>query len=216
MIIALVSLTVVIYSTGYLKPYFKQKRATGAHYFFLAILIIFMMLVVVVQQSIAFLVAWEIMSLSSFFLVAFENEKKEVFQAALFYLIAMHVGVIFLIVGFLLIGLNGGGFDFNGFAAYFSLHPHQGSLVFFALFYWFWHQGWVYSFPCLAPQSPSGSAGSYLGDYVGGNDQNGDLRYITNGFPDGQTCPGSGLLCAGYLVGGRDYSDLLRHCPTGQ
>ncbi len=133
-IIALVSLTVVIYSTGYLKPYCKQNRATGAHYFFLAILIIFMMLVVVLQQSIAFLVAWEIMSLASFFLVAFENEKKEVFHAALFYLIAMHVGMIFLIAAFLLINLNGGGFDFNSFITYFTNHPAQGSLVFILFF----------------------------------------------------------------------------------
>ena len=51
-----------------------------------------MVMVVVARNVLLFLVAWEVMSLSSFFLVAFENEKNDVREASWIYLIATHLG----------------------------------------------------------------------------------------------------------------------------
>jgi formate hydrogenlyase subunit 3/multisubunit Na+/H+ antiporter MnhD subunit len=79
-----------------------------------------MLLVVTVQNAFGFLIAWEIMSLSSFFLVAFENEKKEVFDAGINYLIAMHIGVVFLIIGFVILSIKSGSFDFASFKEIFA------------------------------------------------------------------------------------------------
>ncbi|HLP61432.1 MAG TPA: proton-conducting transporter membrane subunit, partial [Candidatus Deferrimicrobium sp.] len=129
LITAIMGFTAAVYAAGYLKPYLNKNRAIGAHYFYMSLLLAFILLVTVIQNALAFLIAWEIMSLSSFFLVAFENEKKEVFDAALHYLIAMHVGVIFLISAFLLLSIKSGSFDFNSFSAVLRNGDGGGRLV---------------------------------------------------------------------------------------
>ena len=60
-----------------------------------------MLLVVMLRDALAFLIIWEIMSLSSFFLVIFESEKKETIEIGIKYLIQMHIGIVFLMVAFL-------------------------------------------------------------------------------------------------------------------
>ena len=75
------------------------------------------MLVVVARNGLLFLVAWEIMSLASFFLVTFEYEKPMVRQAGWIYLIATHIGTAFLIVFFILLGRQAGSLDFDKVSA---------------------------------------------------------------------------------------------------
>jgi len=53
------------------------------------------------------------MSISSFFLGIFEGEKRESAKAGLIYLIATHIGTLFLLVMFLLLGNINGSFDFS-------------------------------------------------------------------------------------------------------
>jgi len=73
------SLTSILYSRGYLKMYeSKASQDFSLHYFFLIWLQIAMVLVVSLHEGLPFLVAWEIMSISSFMLVIFESEKKEI------------------------------------------------------------------------------------------------------------------------------------------
>ncbi|MDD5697758.1 MAG: proton-conducting transporter membrane subunit, partial [Victivallaceae bacterium] len=77
-----------------------------------------MLLLVAVRNALAFLVVWEVMSLASFFLVVFENEKPEVAAAGLNYLVTMHISVLFLIIGFALLSrAAGGALAFADFAA---------------------------------------------------------------------------------------------------
>jgi len=72
--------------------------------------------VVVSANGILFLAAWEIMTLSSFFLVTMENEKPEVRRAGFIYLIAAHIGTAFLFVMFwILAGYTEGTMDFSKF-----------------------------------------------------------------------------------------------------
>ena len=44
------------------------------------------------RNGILFLMAWEIMSLASFFLVTFEDEREDVRRAGWTYLVATHIG----------------------------------------------------------------------------------------------------------------------------
>ena len=46
---------------------------------------------------------WEIMALSSFFLVIFEAEERTILKTGISYLIQMHVGMFFILVGFLIV-----------------------------------------------------------------------------------------------------------------
>jgi len=101
-----------VYGTGYLQPY-SDRRSLGSSWFLLNVLNASMVMVVLARSVLLFLLAWEVMSLSSFFLVAFENDKDEVRQAAWTYLIATHLGTSFLLVMFLLLGRNAGALDFD-------------------------------------------------------------------------------------------------------
>ena len=75
-IISVMSTLAIIYSKGYLKPYIEKGKGISAHCLFLMLLTASMLGVVSCQNALMFLIIWEIMSLSSFFLVIFEHEKK--------------------------------------------------------------------------------------------------------------------------------------------
>ncbi len=128
-------LTGAIYAKGYLKPYFSKKNKTelALHFFSFLWLHISMLLVLMFRDALAFLIIWELMSLSSFFLVIFESEKKETIRTGIQYLVQMHIAFVFLLLGFLWAFVSTGAeFSFDGLALYFSSHnPFLLFLVFF-------------------------------------------------------------------------------------
>jgi formate hydrogenlyase subunit 3/multisubunit Na+/H+ antiporter MnhD subunit len=107
LVITVMSFIGTLYAVGYIKPYVDKNYHISSHFLFLSILITSMLLVVTIQSHIAFLIAWEIMSLSSFFLVIFESNKKEVISAGLNYLVTMHVSFLFLLFGFIALSAKG-------------------------------------------------------------------------------------------------------------
>lgn len=119
-VIALGSIFCAMYGNGYMKQYHGRGKAISAHFFFLICLFVSMLLLPLIRNAIVFLIMWEIMSLSSFFLVIFESEKKEVFDAGIFYLIMMHVSVILLTIGFLVLIRTTGSADFADFHDFFK------------------------------------------------------------------------------------------------
>ena len=70
----------------------------------------------IARTALLFLVSWEVMSLSAYFLVTFEHEKEEVRRAGWIYLVAAHLGVAFLFATFLLLGRQAGSLDFDAFS----------------------------------------------------------------------------------------------------
>ena len=86
-IIVVLSFFSVLYSVPYMKGYYSKEHAVTSHYIFLTILIASMLMVTAARDAVAFMISWEIMALSSFFLVIFENGKKEVVDAGIYYLI---------------------------------------------------------------------------------------------------------------------------------
>ena len=114
-IISFISALAIIYSIGYLKPYIQKNKSITSHCLFLNLLMISMLLVVVCQNALLFLIIWELMSLSSFFLVIFEHENKEVIKSGVKYLIYMHISVIFIILFFALLSIQSHSLDFKYF-----------------------------------------------------------------------------------------------------
>lgn len=105
-IIGFISLIGTFYSFGYLKPYIEKGKSISSHLFLFNLFIASMIFVVLSQNVLFFLISWEIMSLSSFLLMIFEHEKKEVRKIGINYLIKMHICVLFLIVGFILLNIR--------------------------------------------------------------------------------------------------------------
>jgi len=135
LVVNFTSFTGLIYAKGYLRPYLSKKNNTDIafHYFNFLWLHISMLLVAMIRDALAFLIIWEIMSLTSFFLVIFESDKKETVKIGLKYLIQMHIGVIFLMLAFVIAYVQtGGSFSFDGLSIYFaSYNPFPLFLLFF-------------------------------------------------------------------------------------
>jgi hydrogenase-4 component B len=95
-----------VFGAGYLSHAY-HGRGTAAHWLFYSLLAASMALVVMARNGVLFLVAWEVMSLSSWQLVTFEHEREETRAAGITYLVATQIGTAFLLVMFLMLG--GGG-----------------------------------------------------------------------------------------------------------
>ncbi len=94
-------------------------RASGSSFSwcFYNLLIVSMLLVLTARDGILFLLAWELMALSSFFLVVVEDRSAAVRKAGWIYLTATHLGAAALLVFFALLGGRAGTFAFEGFGA---------------------------------------------------------------------------------------------------
>ncbi|RJP73092.1 MAG: hypothetical protein C4539_02280 [Ignavibacteriales bacterium] len=134
LIISLGSLLASIYSIGYMKMYYGERLSLSSYYFFLGLMTAAMLLVVIVQNAILFLIAWEIMSIASFFLVSFENKKENVRKAGIYYLTAMQIGAAFLIAAFSWASASTGSLDFNSFSSVLRQSSEISALLFILFF----------------------------------------------------------------------------------
>ncbi|WP_304519411.1 proton-conducting transporter transmembrane domain-containing protein [Clostridium estertheticum] len=111
-IIILIFIPVAIYTKGYIMEY--KKHYSVNYMLFLIILFVASMIgVVVSNNAISFLVFWEMMSISSFFLVVYEYMHKENLKAGIFYFVMTHISGLFLMIMFAFLYKYSGSFDFN-------------------------------------------------------------------------------------------------------
>lgn len=123
------SLLAAIYGAEYLDAR-RAGRLAGAPWFCFDLLVASMVLVVLAGNALVFLVAWEVMSLSSFFLVVYDHEKQDVRDAGWLYLVATHLGTAFLLAMFLMVGRAAGSLEFDRFGAAAALAPASVGLWF--------------------------------------------------------------------------------------
>lgn len=135
LIINFTSLTGVLFGSGYLKAYNSSASKTNLHWSAFIIFHMSMVWVCMVQHGFAFLVAWEVMSLSSMLLVIFDYHLPKTLKAGINYLVQMHISVIFLTIGFIWVYFKTGSFSFEAFSAFFGLNTNIWLfLIFFAGF----------------------------------------------------------------------------------
>lgn len=99
-----------VYACGYMQTH---KKHPGVSVFFFNLLAAGMAMVVMARNGVLFLVAWEVMSLASYFLVTLDDEHESVRQAGWVYLVATHIGTAFLLAFFILLGKSNGTMDFD-------------------------------------------------------------------------------------------------------
>ncbi len=119
MIINFTSVMGVIYGTGYLKAYENSSFKLSLHWSLFVLFHLSMVWVCMLQHSFAFLVAWEIMSLTSMLLVIFDHNNVKTLKAGLNYLVQMHISVVFLTVGFIWVYSATGSFGFDAIRTFF-------------------------------------------------------------------------------------------------
>lgn len=114
-----------------LRHYPTGEHNLGAHWFFFALLLLAQAVVCTTPHAVLFLVAWEIMSVSPFFLIEFHDNEVQVREASWVYLVAAHLGALFLLLFFALLWQQSGTTTFT-----FNIDPAStvGTLLFvFAL-----------------------------------------------------------------------------------
>jgi formate hydrogenlyase subunit 3/multisubunit Na+/H+ antiporter MnhD subunit len=102
----------------------------GRHAFFFCLLIAGMALVLLAADGALFLILWEIMSLSPFFLLSHSDKTNSERFAGWIYLVAAHLGALPLLLLFALLSAAAGSSDF---AAYATLAGHSQAGLFFIL-----------------------------------------------------------------------------------
>jgi hydrogenase-4 component B len=123
-----VSLLAALYSFHYMDKAQDSLR-TAAHYLFFGLLVASMALVVTANNLVTFILSWELMSLSSFFLVVYHYEAVENRKAGYLYFIFSQVGAMFLFAAFGVIYAHSGSFDFEAAAAL----PEVAKIIVFVL-----------------------------------------------------------------------------------
>ncbi len=113
--IFVVSGLAALYGIGYLRGDQGRRRLAGVVAGF-NLLVAAMAVVTLARDAVLFLLAWELMSVASYFLVTFESERDSVRRAGTTYLIAGHIGVLVLIALFSLLGRSAGSFAFSAMA----------------------------------------------------------------------------------------------------
>jgi formate hydrogenlyase subunit 3/multisubunit Na+/H+ antiporter MnhD subunit len=120
LIVNFTSVTGVIYGIGYLKTYRNTSSKLTLHWILFVLFHLSMVWVCMLQHSLAFLVAWEVMSLSSMLLVIFDYDKPKTLKAGINYLVQMHISITFLTIGFIWVYFQTGSFSFEAIQTFFG------------------------------------------------------------------------------------------------
>jgi len=113
-IILLVSIPSWVYSIGYMQGLYSGGRILFAK-ILLLLFILEMFLVVFSANALLFLIAWELMSLLSYFLVTLDPHEEKASRAGLIYILMAHIGTAFMTAAFLIIYSYSGSFDLSAF-----------------------------------------------------------------------------------------------------
>ena len=150
-----ISLLAAIYSFHYMHQA-EKSLATAGNYLFFSLLVVSMALVVAASNVISFMFSWEIMSLSSFFLVIHNYRTAENRKAGYLYFVFSHVGAMFILTTFGIMYCYTGSFDFGDTAA---LTNTAKIMVFVFAFIGFGSKAGVFPFhvwlPHAHPAAPS-------------------------------------------------------------
>jgi len=135
LIINLVFVTGGFYGLFYMKAYREQKNNLTLHSIAFVIQHAAIVSVCVIQNSLVFLIAWEMLALTSFLLIIFEHEHIATLKAGINYLIQAHFSIIFLMIGFIWVASKTGSYDFQSITSYSASIPASVSFILFIFFF---------------------------------------------------------------------------------
>lgn len=105
---------------GYGHFYLKKHPGMGirSHLFFTGLMLLSMQLVLILRHSLLFMLAWELMSLASFFAILQDRESEQTRNNALYYFVMMHIGAAVLLLGFAMLYRQSGSYNFGSSTIY--------------------------------------------------------------------------------------------------
>jgi len=116
-LIGIGTFAVSLYGPGYVREYRHSPYSLAVLGLATGLFIAGMQLVVLADDAFAFMVAWELMSLSSYFLVAFQHQNAANRRAAFLYLLMAQIGGLCILLSFGVLAGFGGGMSFDAMRA---------------------------------------------------------------------------------------------------
>jgi len=135
LIINLVFVTGGFYGLFYMKAYRAQQNNLTLHSISFLFQHAALISVCVIQNSLVFLIAWEMLALTSFLMIIFEHEHIATLKAGINYLIQAHFSIIFLMIGFIWVASKTGSYDFQAITTYSASIPWSASFMLFISFF---------------------------------------------------------------------------------
>ncbi|WP_232322287.1 hydrogenase 4 subunit B [Methylomonas lenta] len=100
LIIGIAVIAISLYGPGYVQAYQEEKHPFAVLGLFTGLFVAGMLLVLLADDAFFFMIAWELMSVASYFLVAFQHENSANRRAAFLYLLMAEVGALAIILSF--------------------------------------------------------------------------------------------------------------------
>lgn len=156
--IAILPPLTAIYAGAYLKDD-RKSRNLAPHWALYALLMASLLMVVIAANVLLFIAAWEIMTISSFFLVSYDHQHTEVREAAWLYLLVAHFGLLLITAFFLLAGSHCGSLNFADFTPLAQAGPTLTTVLFLLALCGFGIKAGLFPFfvwlPAAHPVAPS-------------------------------------------------------------
>lgn len=113
LIIGIAVTAVSLYGPGYVEAYQEEKHPFAVLGLFTGLFVTGMLLVLLTDDAFFFMIAWELMSVASYFLVAFQHENPANRRAAFLYLLMAEVGALAIILAFGVLAGSSDSFTFD-------------------------------------------------------------------------------------------------------
>ena len=116
-VVGVVSFAVGLYAPGYVRGFEQGRDPLPVLGGFGGLFLVGMLMVVLADDAFLFMIAWELMSLSSYFLVAYHHEHPANRRAAFLYLLMAQIGGLAILLSYGVLATFGGGFAFDAMRA---------------------------------------------------------------------------------------------------
>ena len=126
------SASISIYAAGYFRK--GEGTAPGLQCLLYHLFLASMIFVMLADDGYAFMVAWETMALSSFFLVTSEHRHAEIRRAGYLYLLVAHVGAVGILLSFGVMACSAGDYTFDAMRDFSTLGIWPTTAFLLALF----------------------------------------------------------------------------------
>jgi len=111
-IVGLITVAVSLYGPGYVREFIRSPYSLAMLGIFTGLFIASLLLVLIADDAWVFMLAWELMSLTSYFLVAYQHLQPANRRAAFLYLLLAHIGGLAILLAFGVLVSFGQGFTF--------------------------------------------------------------------------------------------------------
>ena len=151
-VVSLITLVAAIYGPAYVRAYEGGPQPLLPLTLFTGLFVAGMDIVLLAADAFSFMIGWELMSVTSYFLVAYQHQYKGNRKAAFIYLLMAQIGGLFILLGYGVLAGFGDGFAFSSMAAA-QLSPGWSSIAFLLAFVGFGMKAGVVPLHVWLPQA---------------------------------------------------------------